>query len=217
VFRYVVLGLLRDGKPRHGYALMKAYRDQVGVQVSTGNFYRELQRLVTEGWVRTVERADGADARQAPYAITPAGAASFDEWFADTNTPPTHTASEDQLSSRILFLAEVSPEVARRLLDRWTDELCRRAHQLEQARLAAQTAAAEHPDRFPVLPILLGRRLRHVTADLALVDELRDAYESWLGEVAPVPDCITPTAPRPRGERPHPATASLLHPRAGVG
>src|SRR5207302_10584200 len=53
MFQYLVLGLLRDGKPRHGYALMKDYRDRSGVQLSTGSFYRELQKLAAKGLVRT--------------------------------------------------------------------------------------------------------------------------------------------------------------------
>ena len=74
-FRYLVLGLLRHGEPRHGYALMKEYQEHTGLRLSTGNFYRELQRLSVEGLVRTASNPEGADPRRAPYRITEAGAA----------------------------------------------------------------------------------------------------------------------------------------------
>jgi hypothetical protein len=78
MFRYLVLGLLRDGEPRHGYAVMKEYRERSGLQVNTGSFYRELQRLVAEGLVQTVANPTDADPRRAPYQITETGSACFD-------------------------------------------------------------------------------------------------------------------------------------------
>src|SRR5207245_824425 len=45
LYRYIVLGLLRDGAARHGYALMKDYRQRSGSQIGSGRFYGKLQRL----------------------------------------------------------------------------------------------------------------------------------------------------------------------------
>jgi DNA-binding PadR family transcriptional regulator len=82
VLRFVVLGLLRDGTPRHGYAVAKEYRKRSGLRINTGNFYRELQRLAAEGLVRPAANPPDADGRRAPYQITPNGEATFDQWLA---------------------------------------------------------------------------------------------------------------------------------------
>ena len=42
MFRYLILGLLRNGAPLHGYVLVKPHRDSSAVEVRTGNCYREL-------------------------------------------------------------------------------------------------------------------------------------------------------------------------------
>ena len=65
----------------HGYALVKAYRERSGVEVSTGNFYRELQRLVLDGLIRSADNPPEADARRTPYEITQLGVSVFDEWL----------------------------------------------------------------------------------------------------------------------------------------
>jgi len=176
VFRYVIVGILRDGAPRHGYAVMKAYRQRTGIQIGTGNFYRELQRLVREGLVSMVPRLKDADARQAPYAITPEGAATFDRWFSEPKGSTVGPHYEDQLSARILFLGQVTPETASRVLQKCQDDLWLRAKVLERMRDVA-LASERADDSFPALQILLSRRLRHVAADLAVLDEVR---ASWM-------------------------------------
>src|SRR4029450_1404978 len=118
MFRYLVLGLLRRGEPLHGYALMKEYRERAGVQISTGSFYRELARLVTEGLVRPASTPPASDPRRAPYEITDFGAAAFDTWFSE---PLGADAGphEDGLSARAVFLAEAGPAAARPGPERW--------------------------------------------------------------------------------------------------
>ena len=58
--RHMLLGLLQHHGARHGYALMKEIRARTGVQVSIGNVYRELARLVREGLVRSPYGGDRA-------------------------------------------------------------------------------------------------------------------------------------------------------------
>src|SRR5438874_1232578 len=53
LYRYLVLGLLRNGAARHGYALMKEYQRRSGTQIGSGRFYGKLQRLAAEGLVTT--------------------------------------------------------------------------------------------------------------------------------------------------------------------
>lgn len=122
MFRYLVLGLLRDGKSRHGYALMKEYRERSGVRLSSGSFYRELQRLVAARLIRTVSNPPGADPRRTPYEITDTGRATFDAWLIG----PTGAGVgryEDELSRRALFLGSAQPAVARRLIEDWKEEI----------------------------------------------------------------------------------------------
>ena len=77
------------------------------------------------------------------------------------------------------FLADVDPATALRVIALWQDELWMRAKILERAHGSAQAASADETG-FPVLPLVLARRLRHVSADVAFLNELRGAYEKWL-------------------------------------
>jgi DNA-binding PadR family transcriptional regulator len=181
MFRYVVLGLLHGRRPRHGYALVKAYRERVGADVSTGNFYRDLQRLVSEGHVAVADRTETDDPRRMPYVITERGAAIFREWFVSATSVFVTNGHEDQLAIRLAFLAEVSPDDARHVLDFFQNELWTRAKSLEHTREAALAQAARNGNReFPVLALMLARRLRRVSAELSFLEDLRATYEEWL-------------------------------------
>lgn len=197
MFRFLVLGLLRRGEPLHGYALMKEYRERAGVQISTGSFYRELARLVTEGLVRTASNPPGSDPRRAPYEITELGAAAFDQWFAE---PLGGDAGphEDGLSARAVFLAEAGPAAARPAMERWYEELWQRGKALERDREMALRAAEEGDGQFGVLALLLARRLKQVAADLEFLHELRAAYAEWT--TAPVNRAAVPVRPARRRE-----------------
>lgn len=196
MFRYVVLGLLHGGAPQHGYALMKEYRDRVGVQVSTGNFYRDLQRLVSSGLVRTVARPADGDPRRAPYQITTEGQQVFRQWFTNTAELVLGNGHEDQLSFRLAFLADVDPADARMVLDHLQDELWARAKSLERARNAA-LAGTTTDDGLPILALMLARRMRRVAAELAFLDDLRTTYDAWLARRTPETDDVrTPESER---------------------
>lgn len=184
MFRYLILGLLRSGTPYHGYALMKEYRERSGVQISTGNFYRELQRLVGEGLVQTAVNPADADPRRAPYEITEAGSVAFDAWLC-TPIEVASAQSDDELSCRALFIADVEPAVARKVLDRWKEGVWLRGKLLERTREAALTRASADGRRpFAALTFLQSRRMKYIAADLEFLDEFRAAYEQW---VAPAP------------------------------
>jgi len=178
MFRYLVLGLLRSGQPQHGYALVKAYRKRSGILISNGNFYRELRCLVTEGLVRGTMNPEGADARRAPYEITADGSAEFDAWFAAPGGAGIGQY-DDELSWRALFLGEADAPVARRMLERWREELWLRGKVLERERETANVRAGD--GAFNALSMLLARRLKHIAADIEFLDELRLAYDEWLG------------------------------------
>src|SRR4029453_3439870 len=156
--RFLILGLLRDGAQLHGYALVKAYRERSGVEVSTGNFYRELQRLVLDGLIRSATNPPQADARRTPYEITSVGIAVFDEWFTARDAAAV-AASEDDISARALFMANSDPVVVAELLEHMEENLWFAGKSLERAR---QLLCNRHndPGHFDVLPLLLIRRLK---------------------------------------------------------
>ena len=204
VFRYVVLGLLQDGEPRHGYALMKKYRDRVGVHVSTGNFYRELQRLVEGGFARNADRSLGTDPRRAPYMITEAGREAFSRWFVDVAEATTASLHEDEVSERLTFLTDVSLADVRGMLDRLQDDLWLQAKVLERSRDAAiAKGSREDTHGLPVSALIVTRRIRHLAAEVAFLGELREAYDAWVAAREPRPsiEAEEDTLPAPAATR----------------
>src|SRR5262245_34176516 len=180
MFRYLILGLLRDGCHRHGYALMKECQCRSGMRISTGNFYRELKRLAAAGMVRFAANPEGADPRRAPYEITEIGKLAFDEWFCGQRAS-TIGEYDDELSTRAMFIGEADPAVGRRVLEEWREELWIRSKHLEKEQHAALLRhAARNGQPFGALPVLVARRLKHISADLGFLDELRSAFEEWL-------------------------------------
>ena len=186
MFRFLILGMLRAGSRQHGYALVKAYRERSGVDVSTGNFYRELQRLVLDGLIRSADNPPDADARRTPYEITPLGATVFDDWLTAHDAGAGGWA-EDELSARLLFADDTDPATMLRVLDRLQENVWFYGKSLERARrqALAEAEAPGAPDTFRVLPLLLGRRLKHVAADIEFLGELRASYQRHLRATAP--------------------------------
>jgi DNA-binding PadR family transcriptional regulator len=211
VLRYVVLGLLCDGQPRHGYAVAKEYSRRSGLGMNTGSFYRELQRLAAEELVRAVSNPPEADGRRAPYAITPAGKAEFESWLSNARDAWS-PGYEDALSSRALFLGAAQPEVIRHVLDRWGEALwslfrsleCEVSHQASDSHRFAGTVA-------PLTRSLLqARRLRHLAVELQFLEEFQTAHArahsgtspatgALAGARAPADDSRSPVRGRRRG------------------
>jgi len=179
MMRHMLLGLLQHHGARHGYALMKEIRARTGVQVSIGNVYRELARLVREGLVRSTPNPPEMDARRAPYEITAAGTAAFDAWLAATPTR-TQAPVHDEFSARALFLGQAAPAVGRKLIERWREDLGLQGKTLERARdVAAAPDRSRDASPFALLPFFLRRRIRQVAVDLEFVDELESVHERW--------------------------------------
>jgi DNA-binding PadR family transcriptional regulator len=187
MFRYLILGMLRTGSRQHGYALVKAYRERSGVDVSTGNFYRELQRLVLDGLIRSADNPPDADARRTPYEITPLGITVFDEWLTAPDAGAGGPA-EDEISARLLFADDADPAIMLRVIDRLQENVWFFGKSLERARRQALVDAEVPgaPDAFRILPLLLGRRLKHVAADIEFLGELRASHQRHLPAAAPV-------------------------------
>lgn len=74
---FSVLLVLSEG-PSYGYGIMKAvgHRAHGGLDLAPGNIYQGLDRLISRGWIRELERSEipsQADARRRYYAITESG------------------------------------------------------------------------------------------------------------------------------------------------
>lgn len=166
MFKFLVLGFLRDRIPHHGYALAKAYSEQSGSEISTGKFYRELQRLVDDNLIQTVPNPADADPRRSPYQITERGCDEFDGWL----TIPVDLGdghSEDQISGRSLFLRGADSKLANLLIERWKEQLWVRSKVLERARENARAKG------YDILALLLGRRLHYTAADIEFLETLQ--------------------------------------------
>lgn len=216
MFRFLILGLLRSGARRHGYALVKAYRERSGADVSTGNFYRELQRLVVDGLIRSADNPPDADARRTPYEITPLGIEVFDDWLTAAQVGNGGSA-EDEISARALFAGEVEPKITLRVLEQLQENLWFSGKAIERARQQGLTRAAA-PDRaaqFAGLPLLLSRRLRHIATDLEFLEEFRIAFEHWLATRTPAAAAAQSVPASGRPARRHVAIAGRRRGRGG--
>lgn len=172
MFRHLVLGLLRDGQPRHGYELTIEHNRRTGVSVSTGNFYRELQRLAGDGLIEAQTNPPDADTRRIPYQITETGRREFDKWLV---APCAHDAD---LCERLLFSDRVPREVMNRIIDWWQEELWMRTKTLARAREEA-LRQSENRRGYNPLPLLLARRMKLLAAELEFINDFRMELDSW--------------------------------------
>jgi DNA-binding PadR family transcriptional regulator len=195
VLRHVILGFLTSGA-RHGYALVKEYKERSGLEVSNGNLYRELQRLVAAGLVKGADRSEGADPRRMPYEITESGRATFDRWLSSPKLIVAEHA--DELCARALFLEMVDSPIGEQILNRWHDELWVRLKVLERSREVALTASNKSA-ALRALAVHHARRLKHIAADIEYVQELRVV---WREEVAAREVEIERASPRGSGKHP---------------
>jgi len=200
MFRHVLLALMSNGLPRHGYALMKALEARSGVRVSIGNVYRELQRLRADALIAAVDNPAGADPRRVPYTITQQGRAVLTDWLA-TPAQSFVRDSADRLYFRLALLAEVGVDHSTRFLDDLQGELAVQARSTERERALVKNGS-------PMLPFLLARRARHLAADIQMLDEIRRALTA-----APTGDALKPTRePARRSARvPKRAVVSARH------
>jgi len=172
MLRYVLLALLADGTPAHGYALMKAYRERSGVRLSIGNVYRELSRLAGEGLIVAATNPPGADPRRVPYRITDKGRDALATWLA----APVHTltaTSADPLSHRLAILGDLDAVRAGEFLSELHAELWEQSKALERERAVASQRDKREAPALPTRMFLLRRRAKHLATDIEMVDEMR--------------------------------------------
>ncbi len=174
LFSRLILGLMRDGRHRHGYELMVEYRDRSGIHVSAGNFYRELPRLMAQGLVQTVANPPDADPRRIPYAITEKGRQVFDRWLSSP-------IQDGELPTWILFADRLPDDVRERLLERRQEDLWMRGKQLARERedAVADRQLRETADRYDPLPMLFARQIKQNAAEIEFLKEFREEFDEW--------------------------------------
>jgi DNA-binding PadR family transcriptional regulator len=224
----VVLGLLCDGQPRHGYAVAKEYRRRSGLTMNTGSVYRELQRLAAEGLVRAVHNPPEADGRRSPYTITALGKATFESWLSSTRDAWT-PSYEDALSSRALFLGAVDAQALSGVLERWSEALWSLVKAIERDREASFRPSESPATPFSPLSLLQARRLKHLAVELEFLDEFRSAHAlaSLQSGGATIPQATASPAPdveesslrrrRPSSVASRAESGAAREPRAGGG
>jgi len=109
----ITLGLLATGD-RTGYDIRKwfdQYGSFVGYAAQTSQIYRQLRRLVDDGWavVGEDQRSGGPDAK--PYSLTAEGRGRLDDWVASPYVPARRPLDPD-LQLRLRFAGGRDPQIA---------------------------------------------------------------------------------------------------------
>ena len=170
---HAILGLLRDGRPRHGYDLIREYRLRSGRTVNPGNFYRDCSKLVAHGSITLDANPPDADPRRIPYRITPSGCRDFDAWLLEPK--PLQAAFE----SWVVFADMLPADDRARLLDQLRDGLWADSKALGtvRERLVARGRRLGDQPAYQPAALLTLRRIKQMTAELEFLHELRCALD----------------------------------------
>ncbi len=173
MFYHAILGLLRDGRARHGYDLIREYRARSGRPVNPGNFYRECSKLLSQQLIALDANPPTADHRRIPYRITSAGSRDFDDWLLDPKPLPV------SLDTWMVFADMLARGDRVRLLDEVRERLWMEGKALGQARdrMLRRIAKLQSGQQYQSAPVLMLRRIKQITADLELLQEFRRGLE----------------------------------------
>ena len=170
MFCHLILGLLRDGHPRHGYELISDYGARLGLPVNPGNFYRECSKLAAQGLIAPDLNPPDADPRRIPYRISSGGARMFDSWLRNP------VRKDWPLEGWLVFADLLSADDRKRLLDQAQEELWAENKSLVRAREVALGRSREDARYQPAALILL-RRIKQTATDLQFLEEVREEFE----------------------------------------
>jgi DNA-binding PadR family transcriptional regulator len=165
MLRDVLLGLLRDGRARHGYELTLAHGRATGTPISPGSVYRELAVLARSGCIERLPAGQRRAKRRIPYVITERGRRTFDRWL--------RRPRDGEQLARVPFLGFLAVPERERFLEAWGVMLAARCF---EAANAARNSAS-HGSDFPVGTPLLEHRLRLLRAENDLIEDVRRAFE----------------------------------------
>ena len=198
MIRYLLLGFLRDGQPRHGYALMKDAKSKLRLVASSGSFYRELRMLERGGLVTVQDAGEPGDGRRTSYVITQEGRRAFLAWLRSPS--PDLRSPEDDLSARALFFRDTSGPEGDQLLQRWQDRLWLECKILERERNEL-LATSEDRASTSIQELLLTRRIARTAADLDFLSSLRERVACAIVE-SEVPHAVVQSAAKTTGASP---------------
>src|SRR5579885_2533701 len=197
MFSHVILGLLRDGRQRHGYELINDYRLRSGTLPSPGNLYRELELLATATLLATGVNPPDADPRRIPYQITDRGRRTFDQWLVSART------QSDEFHNWLLFIDRVPEDARERLLDRRQEDLWMRSKELARALEDASVRAREDgaASGYNPLPVVLERQSKRLAAELECLKEFRATLAAQLRQPGSGTSAAPSAAVRPPERR----------------
>jgi DNA-binding PadR family transcriptional regulator len=173
MFYHAILGLLRDGRPRHGYDLILQYRTRSGRPINAGNFYRDCSKLVSNGLIALDANPPEADPRRIPYRITYNGCRDFDAWMFEPKP------DQAEFDNWILF-ADMLPGPERvRLLDEIRETLWALGKELGSTRdrLMARDRRLDASHSYQPARLILLRRIKQIVAELEFLQEVRSELE----------------------------------------
>jgi hypothetical protein len=135
-----------------------------------------------------------------PYRITAVGRDALAHWLAAPARALVRT-QPDALSYRLSLLGDLDPTAASAFLKDLHDELWVQTKTVERERaVVSQENVVE--GSLPMRSLLLGRRTRHLAADIELVDEIRATLQAvQKREVARVPRLAIETTRRSRSKQ----------------
>lgn len=166
--QHAVLALLVGG-PSHGYSLKSAFERSVGPQwgaLNIGHLYQVLDRLSRDGLVTAERVAQKVKPDRVVYEITASGLRELEAWLAKPSA--RGSGYRDDFFLKVMAAARSGDAAV----------ICgvtanQRTFLLRELRNLTGLRAGGDLD--PVVDLLLAATVRHVTADLAFLDDVEKA------------------------------------------
>jgi DNA-binding PadR family transcriptional regulator len=178
--QHAVLALLADG-PSHGYELKSAFERAVGPQwgpLNIGHLYQVLERLSRDGLVTSTRVTQDIKPDRVVYQITDTGANELANWLAEPS--PRTAGFRDDFFLKVMAAARTGdPSVVDSAVSTQRAFLLRELRNLDELRHA--------PDIDLVVGLLLAAASRHVSADLAFLDDVEAALLAHNADASKAP------------------------------
>lgn len=157
---HVLLGLLADGTPRHGYELKHEHDERFprARPVAFGQVYATLGRLTRDGLIVETDRSADAGPERTSFTVTQPGRDHLADWLGTIEPPAPYVTDAVYSKVVVALLASADSEVARQYL---TEQ--RAAH---TARMRELTRAKADPDAALPTMVATDYLLGHLDADL---------------------------------------------------
>jgi DNA-binding PadR family transcriptional regulator len=164
--KLLLLGLLRTGS-MHGYQLNDFIESTLAtcVQIKRPTAYYVLNKMQADGWVEETEEQEGNRPPRRIYSITTTGEAAFQELLRQNLA--SYELAQFAGDVGLAFLGEVPADEGLALLQQRRDVI--------QEQLAQTLTIPLHPGS---LQLTIDHQIRHLTAELAWLDEVMARLET---------------------------------------